>query len=90
MTLTPAEKLAKEKKKRPQPKRAERQIPPFNCILKQLRTSVGLSLRDVEKATGVNNVTLWKLEYGYDACLTTAMKLAAFYGMRVDDIWSPK
>jgi len=38
---------------------------PENIVVKNLREEHGLSLRDLEQATGLNHTTLWEIEKGY-------------------------
>jgi transcriptional regulator with XRE-family HTH domain len=57
------------------------------CRLKEFREGKGLTLRDVEVATGVPNATVSQAERGADLVLSTAMVLADFFGVSVEDIW---
>lgn len=52
-------------------------------VLKQARTALGLSLRDVERATGIRNAHLSQIENHTIAKPEMAMlwELAAFYGL---------
>lgn len=83
---TPAERAAAKKKPRGVgPARARR----WKCGVRLLRESMGLSLRDVERETGVSNATLSHVERGCDTTLRTALRLAAFFGVPVEVLWAP-
>lgn len=84
--MTPAEKAAKSKAKRKPPFRRAVKFP--DNPLRAMREKLGLSLRDVENETGVNNVTLFSAEAGCEIILTSALALARFYGLSVEGIWS--
>lgn len=87
--MTPAEKIAEKKtaKRRPETN-ARRKL--WKCRLRAVRNKLGLSIRDVEQGCGVSNVTVSQAEQGYDIRLSTATKLAAFFGMRIDELWSSR
>ena len=51
------------------------------------RTSAGLSVRDVAKQCGVSSATQSRVERGGLPDIATALRLAAFYEKRVEDIW---
>lgn len=79
-SVTPAEKLAKQK-------RAEAKTPDVRCELRAVRLALGLTLDDVSEAAGVSKGNLCRLEYGGDVQLTTARKLAEFFGKTIDELW---
>lgn len=87
--MTPAEQLAKKKKRNPRA-RAERGRRPvvWHTRLREMRTELGLTQRDVGDAVGLSASALLDLEYGADPLLTTALKLAKFFDRRVDQIWN--
>lgn len=59
--------------------------------VKLLRTSKGLSRKDLAEAVGVNFQTIGYLERGdYNASLELAFKLADFFGLPVDKVFSPR
>ncbi len=58
--------------------------------LRTLRTERGLTLAQISQHTGVSVSTLHELEkHEREVTLTTAFKLAYFYGMPVAEIWRP-
>jgi putative transcriptional regulator len=58
--------------------------------LRTLRIQRGLTLRQISERTGVAISTLHVIEkHEREVTLTTAFKLARFYGMPVADIWRP-
>jgi DNA-binding XRE family transcriptional regulator len=90
--MTPAEKMAQDKKNRVGQERQERwrmsrQVI-FNCKIREMREGLGLSSRDVGKGAGVGHVNVTRAESGYGVNLHTAMKLAKFFGKKIEDIWS--
>lgn len=86
--MTPAEQLAKAKtRKRPPRRAAPTRKPVWTCRVRERRESLGLSLRDVAKGAGLSITALWQLEAGHDTMLTTATRLAHFFGCRVDELW---
>jgi len=88
--MTPAEKLAKEKSWKRSP-RNKADFPgkvqwPDNG-LREIRESLRLSLREVAKAVGLSINSYWCIEKGRDLVMTNAVKIAAFYGKPVTEIW---
>ena len=92
--MTPAEKLAKEKQtigKVPWGKRSKRsdRKQAFAPKLKTLRQSLGLTHQQVADGAKLGSATNARdAELGFDIFLTTALKLARFYGVAVESIWS--
>lgn len=86
--MTPAEKLAS---RRPARKRGQRARPRNRtwpgCRLRELRESLGLSYREVSGAVGLSIAGLYEVEMGADTLLSTARRLAAFYGESVEELW---
>ena len=59
--------------------------------VKLLRTETGLSRKELADAVGVNFQTIGYLERGdYNASLELAFKLADHFGVRVDQVFSPR
>lgn len=59
----------------------------WKCRLTEIRESLRLSLRDVASAVGLSVTALWQVEKGTDPMLTTAVKLAEFFGKAVEELW---
>lgn len=58
--------------------------------LRTLRAERGLTLRQISSGTGLSVSTLHAVEKQQrEVTLTTAFKLAHYYGMPVADIWRP-
>lgn len=58
-------------------------------ILKKLRAEAGLSLKDLSKATGVDQATISQIENGRrKARVTTLGKLAKFFDKPIEDFES--
>ncbi len=91
---SPAEKMA-AKKEETKPawgtRRASRRTIAFpNNALRRVREELGLTQRDVSVGSGTNNATVADAEAGFDVSLTTALKLSAFFGKSVNELWQPK
>lgn len=86
--MTPAERVAREKAGRTTDNdgRVVRVVA-WVCRVRERRQSLGLSFRDVEKATGIKISTVSNAEAGYDVTLDTARRLAEFFGTTVEDLW---
>lgn len=54
--------------------------------IKEIRESLGLSLREASKRIGINRRTLKKLEDGDLGALKPYIRLAEFYGISLDKI----
>jgi DNA-binding XRE family transcriptional regulator len=90
--MTPAEKMAQDKKNRVGQERqgrwrTSRQVI-FNCKIREMREGLGLSTRDVAKGADISHVNVTMAESGYGVNLHTAMKLARFFGNKIEDIWA--
>lgn len=46
-----------------------------------------LSMRDVAEAVGLSISSYFQIEHGGDPMLTTATRIAVFFGKSVDDLW---
>lgn len=93
--MTPAELLAASHpwKRSPRntnaPPRTKRK-PVWVCTLRERREALRLSLRNVAAALGMSLAGLHRVEKGDDVMLTTAKKLAVFYGVGVEELWVGK
>jgi len=88
--LSQAEQLAKTKRHR-KPRRIGQQKTArrvhWVCRIRDVRESLGLSIRDVAEACGFSVAGLWEIEHGTDPMLTSAMRLAEFYGKNFSELW---
>lgn len=84
--MTPAEKASKTKPRR-DPRPGVKAV--WRCRLRDKRTKMGLSLRDVEKGTGVSAPTISRAERGDDLILSHAVALARYFGVAVEELWKP-
>jgi DNA-binding XRE family transcriptional regulator len=86
--MTPAEKLSKERAKADQAKpKAVRRV--WKCNLRELRTALNLTQRDVADAVGMSAGGYHQLETcGNDVCLSTCVKLSEFFGKPIREIWT--
>ena len=82
--LAPYERLARKIRRR-QPRRAAR-CHPLICLVRGLRREARLTMRDVAQGSGVC-APLSDIERGANTTLTTAFKLAAFFGKPVEELW---
>ncbi len=58
--------------------------------LSALRKDRGVTIRDVEKATGIPNPVVCQTELGCTPALETALRIAAFVELPVEKIWALK
>lgn len=72
-----------EAKSSEEPKRVSK----FICYVTVERQNLGLTQRDVAKATGLSNQNIANIELGRNCNLDTAMILAKFFEMTVDELW---
>lgn len=85
--MTPAERLAKQKAKSDKKPAVVRRV--WNCHLRELRTALNLSQRDVAAAVGLSAAGYHQIENcGNDVCLLTAVLLSEFFGKPVNEIWT--
>lgn len=78
--MTPAEAVAATVK----PKRRPKHV----CTIRERRTSLGLTLRHVTEATGINLGHLSGIEHGQGLpSLPYAFALARFFGCTVEELW---
>lgn len=90
---SPAEKFAAAKAARGEPKgRGGKGVPHRKilwpqCLLKEKRLALGLTLLEVQEATGVSAATQNNTERGTDVGLSNAVRLAIFFGCEISDIW---
>ena len=85
---SPAQQLA-ETIKRERPARNTKPLRKavWDCVIRAERERLELTLDDVAEAVGITKAGLSVIERGSDPMLTTARKLAVFYGMTTDDLW---
>lgn len=85
--MTPAEKYARDKTKNGKAVRPERRAAKWQCRLREYRERLNLTLRDLERATGVTNGTISNMEAGFETTLGNARAVADFFGATVYEIW---
>jgi len=56
--------------------------------LAKARRERGLSLRQAARLLGINHVWLREIERGRRPSLEVALRVARFYGVAVEEIWS--
>lgn len=87
--MTPAEQLAVTKPRNIKKSNCTRKLP-WAPRLKQLRERLRLSLDEVAEAAQLSKTGLWELEQGGDPMLSTAARLAEFFGKSIEEIWVSK
>lgn len=85
--MTPAEKLSAGKKRSVTRIKSDLVL---DCRVRDLRVALKLSQRDVAKAVGTSDATVCFVENGSNVGMVIALKLAAFFGKTVEEIWSLK
>lgn len=83
---SPAEKLADAKPRR-SPNRKPLRNAVWKSALRSVRDRLGLTLDDVATAVGMSKPGYWAVEQGGDPALTTARKLADFFGLPIETLW---
>lgn len=58
--------------------------------LRDLREAHGLSMHAVAAAVKLGVSSYWQIEHGSDPMLVNAVRIAEFFGVRVEDIWNHK
>jgi DNA-binding XRE family transcriptional regulator len=87
--MTPAEKLSAAKPWRRAPRNTT-QSPrkaSWACEVRARREALRLSLRDVAAAVKLSVTALHQIEHGTDPMLTTARRIAVFFGATTDELW---
>lgn len=85
--MTPAERLAAKKPRHRAPRNKVVRRLTWVCELRAKREELRLTLRDVADALKMSPACLHQIEHGGDPMLTTARKLAAFFGTTTDELW---
>lgn len=92
---SPAEVLAMKKKRNPICKRRQKREVykyPWVCKLRLHRKRLKLSMNDVVKGIGRKGSESWlcMVEKGWEVRLSSAMRLAKFFGASVEALWKLK
>lgn len=87
--MTPAEKLAKKNPRRTRKPSEPLPNAAFTCHCAALRNSLNLSVRAVSDALEMSVAGYWRIEKGGEVLLSTARRIAAFYGRKIDELWEP-
>ena len=56
--------------------------------LRGMRLNRGITLRQIETATGISNPVWSQIERGKPPSISTALKIAAFVEMPIEKIWT--
>jgi transcriptional regulator with XRE-family HTH domain len=86
--MTPAEQLSQAKPRRTRKLTNHPRV--WQCAVRRERERLRLSLDEVSEAVGMSKCGLWQVERGSDPMLTTAWKLAHFFGFPIADLWKPE
>lgn len=85
--MTPAEKLAKETRRKPAKQKQAPRVPKWDCRLAQIRKDLGLSMRKTSQGIGLSLPNYHAIEHGCDPQLTTADRIAKFFGKPIAELW---
>ncbi len=86
--MTPAQLFATQKNKAPRAAAEPFTKTGYLCSIKTCRANVGLSVRDVSDALNLKPANVSQLECnGYLPPLRDALKLAEFFGVKIEDLW---
>lgn len=86
---SPAEVLSSKKKRRKRSARPPRKLI-WKCEVHRHREALGLSMKEVATACGMTQSGFFCIEYGTDPQLTTARRIAEFFGKTIDELWPSK
>lgn len=56
--------------------------------LRKMRVDRGVTLRQIEAATGISNASWSQIERGKPPSIQTALKIAEFIGLPIEQIWA--
>lgn len=85
--MTPAERVAKKLRSSRGARKNKPKSGPLLCRVREVRESVGISMNVAAEAIGFSVAGMSVIERGGDCVMTTAHKIAAFYGKSVDELW---
>ncbi len=83
--MTPAETVAKEKKRL-----APKKEMGLACQMVKLRKQLNLTQMDVSLGSGIAQFTVLNMEKGKGCTLKNAFRIARFFGKPIEEIWSIK
>ena len=81
---TPAEQLAGTKPRR---KLGAVRHDVVKCLIRDKRQPLGLTIAEIANAVGMSGAGLHAVEHGRDCQITTAKKLAKFFGCTIEELW---
>ena len=86
--MTPAEELAAKKHgDNPKPRNTGKQQERIECTVRVHRLALGLTMEDVAAAVGICPTTAFRIEHGCECQISTAKKLAKFFGKSIEELW---
>ena len=95
ITMTPAEKLAAKQKHHRRPRATtagkwagRKRV--WTPKLREVRVLIGLKQASVAKAVGLSYGIYNFVEQGGDVRLTTAARIAKFFGRTIEELWGMK
>lgn len=89
--MTPAEKLSRACPRQRAPRNTvptRRKV--WKCLIREMREAHHLSLRTTAEAVHLALSALHAIENGGDPQLTSARRIAVFFGCSTDDLWPGK
>jgi len=87
MIVIPETSLAAQLALKPPPAKVASGRSKVKCRLREFREAVPLSTQQVADGAGLSPRTINLTERGLSPTLVTALKIAGFFGVKVDDIW---
>lgn len=87
--MTPAERLARKttKIRKSRVVGTNPRKRPWKCCIRETRQGLRLAMHEVAAAVGLCMSIMSEIERGSDPMLTTARKLADFYGKTIEELW---
>lgn len=83
--LTPAQELARKLRAS---ESADTPEVALKCEIGKLRNEAGLTQSDEARAVGTNSGQIGAIEKGRPPRLDIALRLAAFFGKKIEEVWS--
>ncbi len=81
--------MARPKNPSPSTAEAYRRRTVFQCKLRELRIKRGMYAHEVGQELGISASFMSEIESGRSLSLERALSIARYFGVTVNDIWSP-
>ena len=86
-TDCPAQAMADESPRKRERRNGVEHAKVWVCNLRFLRDKHNLTMDQVALGVSLSKTAYWQIEHGSDPMLTSAKRIAEFFGQRVETIW---